>query len=84
MRSFLFFLSLVYWPFCTRLLACLIRATILHFSFCLQKNVENGPNYESLVHNMTFKSNKKVTAMNENMFTKEEIHVDQAEFRLLV
>ena len=27
-------------------------------SFCLQRNVENRPNYESLVHNMTFKSNK--------------------------
>ena len=27
------FLSLVYWPFRTRLLACLIRAAILHFSF---------------------------------------------------
>ena len=26
-------LSLVYWPFRTRLLACLIRAAILHFSF---------------------------------------------------
>ena len=34
MRSF-FFLSLVYWPFRTRLLACLIRAAILHFSFRL-------------------------------------------------
>ena len=34
---FLFsFLSLVYWPFRTRLLACLIRAAILHFSFRLQ------------------------------------------------
>ena len=30
-----FFLSLAYWPFHTRLLACLIRAAILHFSFCL-------------------------------------------------
>ena len=27
-------------------------------SFRLQRNVENRPNYESLVHNMTFKSNK--------------------------
>ena len=36
MRSFFFsFLSLVYWPFRTRLLACLIRAAILHFSFRL-------------------------------------------------
>ena len=26
------FLPLVYWPFCTYLLACLIRAAILHFS----------------------------------------------------
>ena len=26
---------LFYWPFCTRLLACLIRAAILHLSFCL-------------------------------------------------
>ena len=31
----LFFISLVYWPFRTRLLACLIRAAILHFSFRL-------------------------------------------------
>ena len=29
------FLSLAYWPFCNRLLACLIRAAILHFSFRL-------------------------------------------------
>ena len=34
MRSF-FFLSLAYWPFRTRLLACLIRAAILHYSFRL-------------------------------------------------
>ena len=27
-------------------------------SFLVQRNVENQPNYESLVHNMTFKSNK--------------------------
>ena len=26
--------------------------------FLVQRNVENQPNYESLVHNMTFKSNK--------------------------
>ena len=26
------FLSLAYWPFCTHLLACLIRKAILHFS----------------------------------------------------
>jgi len=32
---FLSFLSLAYWPFRTRLLACLIRAAILHFSFRL-------------------------------------------------
>ena len=30
------FLSLVYWPFRTRLLACLIRAAVLHFSCRLQ------------------------------------------------
>ena len=36
MRSFFsFFLSLAYWPFRTRLLACLIRPAILHFSFRL-------------------------------------------------
>ena len=29
------FLSLAYWPFCTCLLACLMRAAILHFSFHL-------------------------------------------------
>ena len=29
------FLSLAYWPFRTRLLACLIRAAILHYSFRL-------------------------------------------------
>ena len=33
--SFFFFLSLAYWPFRNRLLACLIRAAILHFSFRL-------------------------------------------------
>ena len=32
---FLLFLSLAYWPFRTRLVACLIRAAILHFSFRL-------------------------------------------------
>ena len=34
MRLFLF-LSLAYWSFRNRLLACLIRAAILHFSFRL-------------------------------------------------
>ena len=47
----------------------------------MQQNVENQPNYESLVHNMTFKSN--VNAMKVSMFMKEEMHATQAEFRLL-
>ena len=34
-HAFFPFLSLVYWPFHTRLLACLIRAAILYFSCCL-------------------------------------------------
>ena len=48
----------------------------------MQRNVENQPNYESLVHNMTFEYN--VITVKVNMFTKEEMHADQAEFRLLV
>ena len=39
---------------------CAVKKTLLKGPerFLVQRNVENRPNYKSLVHNMTFKSNK--------------------------
>ena len=41
------------------------------FFFLVQRNVENRPNYENLVQNMSFKS-QNVTAMKISMFTEKK------------